>query len=162
MQKVIVSLHSATRIAVVVALLAACGDGGPTGPIPPSELTFAPGLGVDLAAMVRTNSGLYLLDEVEGEGAVAATGDRVTVHYSGWFHDGLLFDSSVARGEPFTVQALGAGQVIPGWDEGLQGMREGGTRLLVIPSELAYGPQPVAGRTWATLVFRVEMLQVGS
>ena len=117
---------------------------------------------VDLSAMTQTASGLRFLDMVVGEGEEAASGQMVTVHYTGWFLDGEKFDSSVDRGETYRFP-LGEGRVISGWDEGVAGMRVGGQRRLVIPPELAYGP---AGRPGippnSTLVFDVELFGVGA
>ena len=103
---------------------------------------------------------LVVLDLVVGDGPVAATGDTVTVDYAGRFVDGTQFDSSYDRGEPFTF-TVGAGQVIPGWDQGIPGMRVGGTRRLTIPPHLAYGSQgrgSVPPNT--TLTFDVELISI--
>jgi peptidylprolyl isomerase len=111
--------------------------------------------------LTTTDSGLAYYDIVTGEGAEAASGHTVMVHYSGWLEDGTLFDSSVMRGEPITV-TLGAGGVIPGWEEGLLGMKVGGKRQLIIPAELAYG-ETGAGSTIppnATLIFDIELLDI--
>jgi FKBP-type peptidyl-prolyl cis-trans isomerase FkpA len=115
--------------------------------------------------MHSTPSGLQYEDQVTGAGAVAQTGHDVTVHYTGWLLErnelGRKFDSSVDRGEPFRF-SLGRGQVIGGWDEGVQQMRVGGKRRLVIPPDLGYGPWG-AGDVIppdATLVFDVELLAV--
>jgi FKBP-type peptidyl-prolyl cis-trans isomerase len=126
----------------------------------PSQETYAPELQVNLDAMTRSESGLYIEDVSVGGGDLASSGSRVEVHYTGWFVDGESFDSSSGRG-PFGL-VLGAGMVIPGWDEGLQGMRVGGVRKLVIPYQLAYGAQghPAGIPPYATLVFEVEMLGV--
>ena len=104
---------------------------------------------------------LVIKDEAVGKGPAAKSGDQVTVNYTGWLTDGTKFDSSKDPGRtpfPFTV---GAGQVIAGWDQGVAGMKVGGTRKLTIPSDLAYGPQ---GRDSippnATLVFEVELLKI--
>lgn len=117
---------------------------------------------VDEADFTITDSGLRYHDFVTGDGAEATAGDQVTVHYSGWLAaDSTLFDSSIERGQPFSF-ALGAGRVIPGWDEGVAGMRVGGERQLVIPPELGYGAQG-AGNSIppnATLIFEVELLSV--
>lgn len=104
-------------------------------------------------------SGLVYEDLVVGEGQVAEAGHSATVHYTGWLTDGTKFDSSLDRGDPFQF-ALGAGQVIRGWDEGVQGMRIGGKRKLTIPSELGYGSRGAGGviPPNATLVFEVELL----
>jgi FKBP-type peptidyl-prolyl cis-trans isomerase len=120
--------------------------------------TFAPALGVDMATMTKTPSGLAYHDKKVGKGAVAKAGQTVSVQYTGWLPDGTKFDSSRDRNEPFGF-ALGNGQVIKGWDEGVAGMRIGGRRLLVIPPDLAYGPGgsgPIPPNS--TLVFDVELL----
>ncbi len=113
-------------------------------------------------------SGLQYEDTVAGSGAEAAAGQRVKVHYTGWLHDpaapnqrGRKFDSSKDRGDPF-VFPLGAGHVIRGWDEGVQGMKVGGTRVLTIPADLGYGARGAGGviPPNATLVFEVDLLAV--
>jgi peptidylprolyl isomerase len=111
--------------------------------------------------MITTESGLQYEDIVVGEGAQPATGDSVTVHYTGTFQDGSTFDSSRGRG-PFTF-TIGRRMVIQGWDEGVATMRVGGRRTLVIPGHLAYGERgyPGAIPPNATLVFDVELLKVG-
>lgn len=109
---------------------------------------------------VTTDSGLQYEDVVVGTGAEATPGNDVVVNYSGFLEDGTMFDSSIGR-EPFGF-SLGAGQVIPGWDEGVAGMLEGGRRTLIIPAELGYGAAG-AGNVipgGATLIFDVELLQV--
>ncbi len=109
---------------------------------------------------VTTPSGLKYRDDKVGKGKEAKTGDAVAVHYTGTFPDGKKFDSSVDRGQPFTF-TLGQGGVIKGWDEGVVGMKEGGKRTLIIPSDLAYGPQ---GRGSippnAELHFVIDLLKV--
>lgn len=118
--------------------------------------------------MNKTSSGLQYEDTVVGDGTTAASGQQVQVHYTGWLHDdgqpdkrGRKFDSSKDRGDPFAFP-LGAGHVIRGWDEGVQGMQVGGTRVLVIPPELGYGARGAGGviPPNATLVFEVELLAV--
>ena len=111
--------------------------------------------------MVTTQTGLQYQDLVIGNGAEAVAGKSVTVHYTGTLQDGTKFDSSVDRNQPFTF-TLGAGQVIPGWDEGVAGMKVGGKRKLVIPPDLAYGAQgyPPVIPADATLTFEVELLEV--
>lgn len=103
---------------------------------------------------------LGIEDIVEGSGPEAKSGDTVRVHYTGWLEDGTKFDSSVDRNEPFEFP-LGQGQVIQGWDLGVEGMKVGGQRKLTIPSHLAYGSQ---GRgsipSNATLIFEVELLEI--
>ena len=113
---------------------------------------------------VTTESGLKYSDVVVGSGREAALGDTATVHYTGWLTDGKKFDSSVDRGEPFKFP-LGAGEVIRGWDQGVEGMKKGGKRRLVIPAALAYGDSGAGGGVippGATLVFDVELLGIES
>lgn len=107
-----------------------------------------------------TITGLQYWDIVQGTGATAVSGNKVTVNYTGWFQNGKQFDSSVGK-QPFAF-SLGAGQVIKGWDEGVAGMKIGGKRQLRIPPELAYGPRgyPGAIPPNATLTFDVELLGV--
>jgi len=108
-----------------------------------------------------TPSGLIIEDVIVGAGAEAAAGQDVTVHYTGWLTDGKKFDSSKDRGDPFEFP-LGEGRVIKGWDEGVQGMKVGGTRKLTIPPALGYGARG-AGSVIppnATLVFEVELLGI--
>ena len=112
-----------------------------------------------------TASGLIIDDRVVGTGDDAAAGKSVTVHYTGWLffggEKGKKFDSSRDRGDPFDFP-LGAGQVIKGWDEGVQGMKVGGTRTLTIPPNLGYGMRGAGGAIPpnATLIFEVELLKV--
>jgi len=111
--------------------------------------------------MSTTPSGLVIEDVTVGEGAVAAAGQKVTVHYTGWLTNGTKFDSSKDRNDPF-VFPLGGGRVIKGWDEGVQGMKVGGKRKLTIPPALGYGARGAGGAIPpnATLVFEVELLGV--
>lgn len=135
-------------LALSVALLAACTPAGP----PP---------GGSVAELQR-------IDRQAGTGETATGGSDVTVHYTGWLYDenapekrGARFDSSVDRGQPFTF-LLGAGQVIRGWDDGVAGMKVGGKRTLLIPSEYGYGRKGAGGviPPNASLVFDVELLDV--
>jgi len=100
-------------------------------------------------------------DVVVGEGTLAEAGDTVSVHYTGTLLDGTKFDSSVDRGTPFSFD-LGAGMVIQGWDEGVAGMKEGGTRILTIPADMAYGERGVPGAIppSAPLKFEVQLIEV--
>jgi FKBP-type peptidyl-prolyl cis-trans isomerase len=112
-----------------------------------------------------TASGLVCEEKVVGTGDMAQSGQDVSVHYTGWLlyggERGRKFDSSKDRGEAFGF-ALGAGQVIKGWDEGVQGMKVGGTRVLTIPPGLAYGARGAGGviPPNATLIFEVELLAI--
>lgn len=143
--------RSGLRLAGLLALVAsvaACGS-DPTSP------DFDSSLGIDLAAMNRSGTGLYWQDLAVGTGDPVQPGTSVTVGYSGWLPDGRLFDSGSF---PFT---LGSGVVIPGFDEGVTGMRPGGKRKLVIPPELGYGSRAVGSiPPNSTLVFEVELQKV--
>jgi FKBP-type peptidyl-prolyl cis-trans isomerase len=111
--------------------------------------------------VVTTKSGLKYEDTKEGTGAEAKKGDTVEVHYTGTLTNGKKFDSSKDRNEPFSFK-LGAGMVIKGWDEGVAGMKVGGTRKLMIPPELGYGARG-AGNVIppnAELIFEVELLKI--
>jgi FKBP-type peptidyl-prolyl cis-trans isomerase FkpA len=148
------SLRRAVIAALVVlatGLLAAC-----------SRPSLPPAAAEDRVAT------LAVTDTVAGQGASATPGSKVTVHYSGWLYDhtkadqkGTEFDSSRKHGAPFEF-TLGQGQVIPGWDQGVTGMKVGGQRRLVIPSYLAYGDSGAGGviPPGATLVFDVELMDV--
>jgi peptidylprolyl isomerase len=112
--------------------------------------------------MQTTASGLQYIDTVVGTGDAPVTGKRVTVHYTGWLQSNKQkFDSSVDRGKPFSF-AIGIGQVIKGWDEGVLSMKVGGKRQLIIPANLGYGARGAGGviPPNATLVFDVELLSV--
>ena len=112
-------------------------------------------------SQTTTASGLVIEELQAGAGATAEKGCRVSVHYTGWLTDVRKFDSSKDRNDPFEFP-LGAGHVIRGWDEGVQGMQEGGRRKLTIPPELGYGARGAGGviPPNATLVFEVELLKV--
>ena len=114
--------------------------------------------------IITTESGLQYEDIAVGEGAEAQAGKNVTVHYTGWLQNadgsaGSKFDSSKDRNDPFEFP-LGAGHVIKGWDEGVQGMKIGGKRTLTIPAALGYGARGAGGAIPpnATLIFEVELL----
>jgi FKBP-type peptidyl-prolyl cis-trans isomerase FkpA len=130
---------------VLAALTAACSQAGAGGG----------------GSEVTTASGLKYTDVTVGSGAEATSGKMVDVHYTGWLLDGKKFDSSKDRGQPFNFK-LGGGQVIKGWDEGVAGMKVGGTRTLMIPPELGYGARGAPGAIPpnATLKFEVELLGV--
>lgn len=139
-----------TKVAIAASALAlgafACGGGGG---------------GCETGEQVETDEGLVYEDTECGSGAEAGTGDSLVVHYTGKFQDGSTFDSSVDRGDPIEF-VLGSGDVIEGWDIGLEGMKVGGKRILTIPPELGYGPSgsPPLIPPDATLTFEVELLEV--
>jgi FKBP-type peptidyl-prolyl cis-trans isomerase len=110
---------------------------------------------------VTTASGLKIVELAAGSGEVAATGDSVGVHYTGWLTDSTQFDSSRGTDQPLWFQ-IGAGGVIQGWEEGVAGMRVGGRRKLTIPPSLGYGEKGFPGviPPNATLVFDVELVEV--
>ena len=117
------------------------------------------------AKMTTTKTGLKYTDQKVGTGDVAMKGNSVQVHYTGWLYldgkRGAKFDSSVDRNMPFQFK-LGGREVIAGWDEGVEGMKVGGKRELIIPPDLAYGPREVGRLIPAnsTLDFEVELLKV--
>ena len=138
----------ATTIVALGALLSGCGGGGDDAPASPTQL--------------------QVTDNTVGTGTTAAAGNTLTVNYTGWLYSataanyrGTQFDTSVGR-SPFQFR-LGAGQVIAGWDQGLVGMKVGGTRTLIIPSSLAYGSTGAGNGLIppnAALVFTVDLLAV--
>jgi FKBP-type peptidyl-prolyl cis-trans isomerase FkpA len=117
------------------------------------------------AQMTKTKSGLKYSDTTVGTGDEAKKGDTVTVHYTGWLYvkgqRGKKFDSSVDKNKPFSFK-IGAHQVIAGWEEGVAGMKVGGKRELIIPSDLGYGDRAMGDVIPAnsTLDFEVELLKV--
>ena len=114
-----------------------------------------------MADETTTASGLKYEDIEGGTGAVAVSGQKAKVHYTGWLTNGQKFDSSKDRNDPFEF-TLGAGQVIKGWDEGVAGMKVGGKRKLTIPPQLGYGARGAGGviPPNAELIFEVELLGV--
>jgi len=133
--------------------------GSPSGPSDPATEQFATSLGVNLGEMQEIATRLYIKDIAVGAGAEATAGKRLRMRYTGWLRNGQVFDSN-ANGTPFEFD-LGLGQVIPGWDLGVAGMRVGGKRRLVFGSQYGYGPGgsgPIPPN--ATLVFEVELLQI--
>lgn len=114
-----------------------------------------------MSEAITTSSGLVIEDSVVGDGVEALAGKTVVVHYTGWLTDGTKFDSSKDRDDPFSFP-LGRRRVIAGWDEGVAGMKVGGSRKLTIPPQLGYGERGAGGviPPNATLVFEVELLDV--
>lgn len=146
---------------LALALAAGCVESsGPGDAIPIENTSFASALGVNLAASTRTPNGMYYRDITVGTGAVVANGQTLEVKYTGWLSSGFQFDSNRAEAATFPF-VLGTGNVIQGWHEGLQGVRVGGSRQLIIPATLAYGPGgygPIPGN--AVIVFTVDVVAV--
>lgn len=147
----------------LIALAAGCGGNEGTVIPPardPAELTYAPELAVDLASMTKSPTGLYWQDLYQGRGSLARSGRTVTVEYTMWLHDGVRVGSSADSGSP-TSFLLGSSEILPAWNEGIEGMREGGRRKLVAPAGLAFG---AAGSGAippnAALVMTLELLDV--
>lgn len=116
--------------------------------------------GVGTIENEQTNNSAMITDTKVGTGAEAVAGKKVTVNYIGMLENGTVFDASAKHGQPFTF-TLGVGQVIKGWDEGVAGMKVGGTRHLVIPADKGYGAQAVGSiPANSTLIFDVELVSV--
>lgn len=147
-------------VIVAAAMSASCTLEPPVAPAPDIEDTvFASGLGIDLTKMTKTASGLYYQDLTPGGGIAAASGNHVTVHYTGFLSNGTTFDTSIGK-TPFGF-TIGASQVIKGWDEGMIGVRVGGTRRLIVPPALGYGPvQNGAIPPNSVLVFNVQLISI--
>lgn len=152
---VLLAALAAVALGGAVALTG-CKSGGGTSQSGQTQ-TSAPATAPAAATVTK----LQVKDLTVGKGAAAKPGDTVTVNYTGWLLDGTKFDSSYDHNQPYTFQ-LGAGQVIPGWDQGVVGMQVGGKRELIIPSDLAYGSQgsPPAIPPDAPLKFEVVMVKI--
>ena len=151
-------------VALVGALaLSGCAHskGTPSSSAPVPQAATAAGAVSTEPKVHKLPSGLIYEDLVIGDGKMADPGLMVTVHYTGWLTNGTKFDSSLDRGQPFKF-ILGNGKVIPGWDQGVKGMRVGGKRKLTIPSDLGYGPEGAGSAIPpnSTLVFEVQLLGV--
>ena len=156
-------LITTLRAACCAVLLAACtteegakSASPPPGIPDPTQNTYAPALGVSLPAFYKTQAGTYYQDVTVGTGIVSIPGRKANVRYTGWLPNGTKFDGGTI---PFRI---GAREVIAGWDEGVQGMKVGGVRKLVIPAALGYGeagaPPDIPPNS--TLVFEVELVDV--
>ena len=168
----IVGMKAGGQRAIVVPSNLAYGPQG-MGPIPPNtsikvlielvstkEAVVAKMWDVDSTLFKTTASGLKYAIIQEGEGELVGKEKQATVHYSGFLLDGTKFDSSVERDEPFTFVA-GVGQVIPGWDEGVQLMKKGSKARFIVPANLAYGDRDLGKiPPNSTLIFDVEVLDV--
>ena len=124
------------------------------------QTTFAPALNVDLSQSTKTTSGMYIRDLTVGTGPEATSTSTVSTYYEGFLATGFRFGYKLSPSDPYVVK-IGANEVIPGWEEGLVGMKVGGKRQLIIPPELAYGPYgsgPIPSN--AVIVFNVEVVGV--
>jgi FKBP-type peptidyl-prolyl cis-trans isomerase len=152
-------------LAVAVLTLAACG--GKTSNTEtadwsnPQTIHFADSLHIDLSSMTETPDGLYYEDIKVGTGEEAEPGDVAVVHYTGYLPNGKVFDKNGESDEPYSFE-MGIGRVIRGWDLGVQGMKIGGERLLVIPPKLAYGSKGADNTIPpnTTLVFNIKLVDV--
>ena len=148
------------RMMSVVALAVAVTACGEEKAATIEETTFAESLAINLATMTKSGSGLYWKDIVVGTGATATAGKQVGVHYAGFLTNGTQFDANQAGATPFSFQ-LGSHAVIAGFDEGLTGMKVGGRRQIIIPSELAYGNEGMGIIPKnAILVFTLDLVSV--
>jgi FKBP-type peptidyl-prolyl cis-trans isomerase FkpA len=156
-------------IALLLAAAAAHAQEGSAQPQPATQPAQAEPQAAPPAAPAAQGPQLQVIDHKVGTGKEATLGNTVSVHYTGWFYKpmaknqhGRKFDSSLDRGEPLDFR-LGAGQVIKGWEQGVAGMKVGGKRTLIIPSELAYGKRGAGGGSIpadSDLIFDVELLDV--
>jgi FKBP-type peptidyl-prolyl cis-trans isomerase len=158
-QKITIYMNKKTAIAVVIAVILVLLLLG-RGEIAKLFTNNVESNTMQTATQVETQ------DSTVGTGNTATVGKEVTVHYTGIFTDGTKFDSSLDRGVPFTFK-LGVGQVIKGWDIGVEGMKVGGKRIIVIPAEFGYGAQDIKDGSGnvvipanSTLIFEVELLGV--
>jgi len=149
-------------VAVMAVLLTACLEKSPFVPRI-EDVTFAPELGVNLAASTKTASGLYYRDITVGNGATvpATNGDSAFVRYQGWLRNNVSFDNNLSAPNPFKF-ITGSGGVISGFDEGVRGMRVNGVRQLIIPPALGYGPSGSGSIPGSSiLVFTITLTRVG-
>ena len=169
-------LGHACHAFLALSLVFGCGDDTPTGPEPPdiTTLEFAPELGIDLAQMTLTPTGLYYQDLVVGEGLRVGVSEGAQFSYQGWLHDGTEIETGVYPTGPFSPGAIqgvdgewyylvGSGNTLSGWDLGLDGMRPGGIRKIIIPPHLGFGASGSAdGRVPgnAVVVYVLEVLAV--
>ncbi len=145
----------ALALAALPLAASGCGDS----PTSIEDTRFAASLGVDLGSMTRTSSGLYYTEKTVGTGAVAQTGKAVGVYYKGSLPNGRVFDSRTSG--PPLPWVVGDGRMIAGFDQGVQGMKVGGTRLLVVPPALGYGNREVGSiPANSILVFEVTLVSV--
>jgi len=161
-----ISRLSAATSVTIATLLLATGFPASAAQAPKHAAAVAHPAAAHAAAPVTLPTGTVVIDVKVGTGPAAVPGQKVTVHYTGWLDvagkRGKKFDSSRDRGEPFAF-GLGAGEVIPGWDDGVAGMKVGGKRTLIIPAARGYGDQGAGDDIppGAALIFDVELLKIG-
>ena len=129
----------------------------------PATTTYAPALGIDLAAMTKSTTGLYVRDDVVGTGADVANDQAASVKYKGWISSGSSFDAGTLNFASFPLMVANdpTSRVIPGFEEGVRGMKVGGKRTIVIPPQLGYGYTPLLGiPANSVLIFSIELLGV--
>lgn len=159
-------LRSVSAVAALILVSACDLNTGPDipAPIDPANDTYAASLGVDIASMTKTSSGLYYKDKVVGTGTAAAASDSIRANYTVWLTNGTKVDSSKDTGNSPIEFRIGDPEVIRGFSEGFVGMKPGGVRQLVIPTALAWGPQgsSVPGKPRvqpnANVIFEIEYL----
>jgi peptidylprolyl isomerase len=159
--RLIRSIPAIAALAFVAACDLSTGPRVPD-PIDPAEDSYAPALGVDIATMTKTASGVYVKDKVVGQGTAAAANDSVKVHYTGWLPNGTRFDTSKLSGRKPLEFVVGKNTYLPAFEASVLGMQPGGVRQIVIPTGLAYGPlgAPEAGIPPNTnLVFELEYIE---
>jgi FKBP-type peptidyl-prolyl cis-trans isomerase FkpA len=153
------SLSAMAALAVLAACDLSTSPDVPD-PIDPAQDTYATSLGVTIASMTKTSTGLYYKNKVVGTGAAAAKGDSVKVHYTLWLTNGTKVESSKDINKPFEfLTGATPPRVLPGFEEGVIGMQPGGVRQLVVPPQLAYGQLgngPVQPN--ANIVFEIEYI----
>jgi len=149
----------------LLGILAGCGGDDPTGPLRFDQVNWSASLDVTPSRFQELPTGVWVLDRQEGSGPAASPGNRVRTHYRGWIPDGTRFDSSLDPvSEPLSF-VLGGGQMIPGFDYGVRGMRVGGVRTVLIPPFLGYGARPPGGsgipaNSW--LVFEIHLVEIAN
>jgi FKBP-type peptidyl-prolyl cis-trans isomerase len=156
----VLKLRPGTAFLFLLLALAGCASMGGGAAIPLASTEFSPALGVDLSIMTETPSGLHFRDVTPGSGEMAQAGNRLGIRYIAWLPSGRQIDDNITAAAPLEFR-LGDPALIRGWNEGLEGMRSGGQRMLVVPPSLAYGRWG-RGRVPpnSTLIFLVELVTV--
>jgi peptidylprolyl isomerase len=155
------SLRSRLLLPLAAALAVACGSDSTSPSVPTiEETTFAPSLGIDLTTFTKNANGLYFKELVVGSGTLAQDGRQVGVRYKGQLPDATVFDENPTPKPVFSF-LLGAGQVVPGFDQGVRGMRIGGKRQVIIPPALGYGSRGSGAiPPYSILVFTIDLVSV--